>query len=278
MRLRRTLLLISVTVAIGVLLLGLVFILREPKQPDYPEKEAIGTETLGAEIIAPISLQRVEREMDKTVEKLQEESVAETSTEVIEEMESTASEDEESIKEREEIIAPATPPRESILQETLEIPKTPEATVAPVPSAVPEQVPARSETPEKPPIPVTTPEPAQHEHTFEKVYWYGAPSCGTANNYYNLICVSCGANGGDGEDSVSHTPNSVSYESADGCRVYRIVESVCEICEFDLGREETFLREEHDWTTGTSDPVWSEEQQDFVSREITYCGKCFQVK
>lgn len=151
---------------------------------------------------------------------------------------------------------------------------TPAPATTQAPASVPSAVPAASSSP----TPVATPAPVQHEHTYEKVYWYGTPSCATANNYYNLICTGCGENGGDGEDTVAHTPKSTSYESADGCRIYRIVEAYCEVCEADLGREETFLREEHDWMAGMTDPVWNEELQDFVSREITYCGKCYREK
>lgn len=151
---------------------------------------------------------------------------------------------------------------------------TPAATV--IPTATP--APMLSPTPSATQTPSATPVPEQHEHTYEKIYWYGTPSCATANNYYNLICSGCGENGGDGEDVVPHTPKSASYESVDGCRIYRIVEAVCEICGADLGREETFLREEHDWITGMSDSIWNEALQDFVSREITYCAKCYREK
>ncbi len=156
----------------------------------------------------------------------------------------------------------------------------PTLTPTPVPTPMPTVSPApmSASAPSASPLPVETPAPEQHEHTYEKVYWYGTPSCATANNYYNLICSGCGENGGDGVEEAAHTPKSTSYESKDGCRVYRIVEAFCEICDADLGREETFLREEHDWVTDLSDAVWDEALQDFVSREITYCTRCYREK
>ncbi|MGN0424757.1 MAG: hypothetical protein ACI4FY_05500 [Acetatifactor sp.] len=116
---------------------------------------------------------------------------------------------------------------------------------------------------------------AEHLHYFEKVYWYGEPSCGVQTNYYNLVCRECGAYGGDGEDVIDHTPirkESVSYE---GCIVYKIVEVTCEKCGASLGREAECIGEQHQWVTGEGTTVWNEEVQDFVTPTIEYCAKCF---
>lgn len=121
-------------------------------------------------------------------------------------------------------------------------------------------------------------QPSEHTHRFEKVYWYGEPSCSLSANYYNLICSECGAFGGDGEDEVAHTPLRQERESYEGCLVYRIVELSCAVCGEELGRETECIGECHQWTQGAGTPVWSEELQDFVTPALEYCENCFQLR
>lgn len=115
----------------------------------------------------------------------------------------------------------------------------------------------------------------EHTHHYEKVYWYGEPSCSIGNNYYNLVCSECGAFGGDGEDVVAHTPDRRERESYEGCLVYRIEEITCTVCGEELGRETVCIGERHQWTQGVGTPVWSEELQDFVTPSLEYCANCF---
>lgn len=125
------------------------------------------------------------------------------------------------------------------------------------------------------PEPVET---VEHLHFFEKIYWYGEPSCQIRTNYYNLVCRDCGAYGGDGEDVIDHTPVRKEEVSYEGCIIYRIVEVTCESCGADLGRETECIGEQHQWVNGEGNTVWSEELQDFVTPTITYCEKCYQQK
>ena len=37
---------------------------------------------------------------------------------------------------------------------------------------------------------------------------------------------------------------------------------------------EGFDGTEHEWVTGTSDPIWDWDKQDFVTEEVTYCSRC----
>lgn len=113
-----------------------------------------------------------------------------------------------------------------------------------------------------------------HEHCLEKIYWYGEPSCVTANNYYNLICSLCGENGGTGTDTVPHTPQIAESESREGCTKYRILEGTCLICGITLDRQVIPIGTEHDMITGQTGPVWDEALQDFVTHTVTYCSRC----
>ena len=273
MKKRTIFLSLSVLLAAVLLLVGLWLGLREGNRAEEPA-EPVVTEAVSVAASSAEESEEVREAVSVSVE-IPEETSVEESMEPSEEM--------SEVQEEEMPVAPTAPPvqREASVvitspaSDATPVPSTtPDPVETPAPASVPSTVPATLPSP----TPVATVAPAQHEHTYEKVYWYGTPSCATANNYYNLICTGCGENGGDGEDTVAHTPKSTSYESVDGCRIYRIVEAYCEVCEADLGREETFLREEHDWLAGMTDPVWNEELQDFVSREITYCGKCYREK
>lgn len=153
-------------------------------------------------------------------------------------------------------------PQSSFKDRDEEQPKAPDANEETQPTRTQE-----SESPE-----------AEHLHYFEKVYWYGEPSCGVQTNYYNLICRECGAYGGDGEDIIDHTPIRKESTSYEGCIVYQIVDVTCEKCGASLGREAECVGEQHQWVTGEGAAVWNEEAQDFVAPVIEYCAKCFVQK
>lgn len=133
-------------------------------------------------------------------------------------------------------------------------------------------VPSETSQPEKPREESAS---TGHVHFFEKVYWYGEPSCSIPTNYYNLICRDCGAFGGDGEDYIEHTPIRKEEVSYEGCMAYRIVDVTCEKCGASLSHETECIGEQHQWVSGEGTPVWNEELQDFVTPVIEYCEKCF---
>ena len=161
---------------------------------------------------------------------------------------------------------------------------TPISTARPTDNPKPDVSPSpeRTSTPESTPAPTKTPAaiqpPTEHSHTFEKLFWYGEPTCATTKNYYTVQCVECGAFGGDGTETVPHTAKTDTRESKESCIVYRITESECTVCGEHLGRMAEVLREEHRWTSGQGDPVWNEEKQEFDVPVVEYCMDCYKEK
>lgn len=110
-------------------------------------------------------------------------------------------------------------------------------------------------------------------HDFQITFWNTEPTC-SGEAYYRLICSRCEENGGDGTaPPLGHSP--VSEEICHGdCSTETIVVTTCSSCGLELGRNSWYEDEGHEWVTGTSQPIWSEEVQDFVTYEVTYCTKC----
>ena len=117
--------------------------------------------------------------------------------------------------------------------------ETPAATAKPVPTTAPTAAPAAS-----------TPAPCNHNYV--KEYWPSAPTCNGGGDW-TMVCSICGDVGATGTDPVR-----VTY---------------CTICGYELGPE-GFDGTEHEWVTGTSDPIWDWDKQDFVTEEVTYCSRC----
>ena len=136
--------------------------------------------------------------------------------------------------------------------------------------------PAEKETPAataKPAAPTPEPTAAPCNHNFVKSYWNSEPTC-NGGGYYNLICTICGANGGDGtEPALPHTPATRVEVDATYCDEHGVRVTYCTSCGNELGRE-GFDGTEHEWVTGTSDPIWDWDKQDFVTEEVTYCSRC----
>lgn len=130
-----------------------------------------------------------------------------------------------------------------------------------------------SSTPAPTAVPTPAPTAAPCNHNFVKSYWPSAPTC-NGGGYYNLICTICGANGGDGTDpALDHTPATRVEVDATYCDEHGVRVTYCTSCGNELGRE-GFDGTEHEWVTGTSDPIWDWDKQDFVTEEVTYCSRC----
>lgn len=148
------------------------------------------------------------------------------------------------------------------------------ATAAPAEKETPAATakPAAS-TPAPTAVPTPAPTAAPCNHNFVKSYWPSAPTC-NGGGYYNLICTICGANGGDGTDpALPHTPATRVEVDATYCDEHGVRVTYCTSCGNELGRE-GFDGTEHEWVTGTSDPIWDWDKQDFVTEEVTYCSRC----
>lgn len=148
------------------------------------------------------------------------------------------------------------------------------ATAAPAEKETPAATakPAAS-TPAPTAVPTPAPTAAPCNHNFVKSYWPSAPTC-SHGGYYNLICTICGANGGDGTDpALDHTPATRVEVDATYCDEHGVRVIYCTSCGNELGRD-GFDGTEHEWVTGTSDPIWDWDKQDFVTKEVTYCSRC----
>lgn len=149
---------------------------------------------------------------------------------------------------------------------TTEAPKEPSD---PTPKETPAPTPKATAIPEATPVPT----PAPCNHNFVKQYWPSAPTC-NAGGYYMYVCSICGETGSDGTDpALPHTPETVIEVDAKYCDEHGIKVTYCTSCGNELGRE-GFDGTEHEWVTGTSDPVWDWDKQDFVTKEVTYCSRC----
>ena len=114
--------------------------------------------------------------------------------------------------------------------------------------------------------------PTGHNFVKEVAWGSSEPTC-TTGGYYNLVCSDCGAFGGEGIDpALGHTP--VSREISHGdCVTNTIVVTECSVCGWEISRE-AYYEDDHDWITGTSDPVWDDTIGDFITHEIIYCSRC----
>lgn len=56
------------------------------------------------------------------------------------------------------------------------------------------------------------------------------------------------------------------------CDEHGVRVTYCTSCETNW--DEGFDGTEHEWVTGTSDPIWDWDKQDFVTEEVTYCSRC----
>ena len=147
--------------------------------------------------------------------------------------------------------------------------EAPEKTAPPTEEPVPTELPAVTPTPVS--APAATAAPCNHNYV--KEYWPSAPTC-NAGGYYMLVCSVCGETGGDGTDpALPHIPETRTEVDAAYCDEHGVKVTYCTSCGNEIGRE-GFWGTEHDWTTGTTDPVWNEEKQDFVTEEVTYCSRC----
>lgn len=143
---------------------------------------------------------------------------------------------------------------------------TPAATAKPVPTTAPTAAPAAST-----PAPVPTPAPCNHNYV--KEYWPSAPTCNGGGDW-TMVCSICGDVGATGTDpALPHTPETRVEVDATYCDEHGVRVTYCTSCGNELGRE-GFDGTEHEWVTGTSDPIWDWDKQDFVTEEVTYCSRC----
>ena len=89
--------------------------------------------------------------------------------------------------------------------------------------------------------------------------------------YKRQICGDVGATGTD--PALPHTPETRVEVDATYCDEHGVRVTYCTSCGNELGRE-GFDGTEHEWVTGTSDPIWDWDKQDFVTEEVTYCSRC----
>lgn len=144
--------------------------------------------------------------------------------------------------------------------------ETPAATAKPVPTTAPTAAPAAST-----PAPVPTPAPCNHNYV--KEYWPSAPTCNGGGDW-TMVCSICGAVGATGTDpALPHTPETRVEVDATYCDEHGVRVTYCTSCGNELGRE-GFDGTEHEWVTGTSDPIWDWDKRDFVTEEVTYCSRC----
>lgn len=142
----------------------------------------------------------------------------------------------------------------------------PKATAKPVPTTAPTAAPAAST-----PAPVPTPAPCNHNYV--KEYWPSAPTCNGGGDW-TMVCSICGDVGATGTDpALPHTPETRVEVDATYCDEHGVRVTYCTSCGNELGRE-GFDGTEHEWVTGTSDPIWDWDKQDFVTEEVTYCSRC----
>lgn len=135
--------------------------------------------------------------------------------------------------------------------------ETPAATAKPVPTTAP--------------TPVPTPAPCNHNYV--KEYWPAAPTCNGGGDW-TMVCSICGDVGATGTDpALPHTPETRVEVDATYCDEHGVRVTYCTSCGNELGRE-GFDGTEHEWVTGTSDPIWDWDKQDFVTEEVTYCSRC----
>ena len=144
--------------------------------------------------------------------------------------------------------------------ETTASKETPAATAKPVPTTAPTAAPAAS-----------TPAPCNHNYV--KEYWPSAPTCNGGGDW-TMVCSICGDVGATGTDpALPHTPETRVEVDATYCDEHGVRVTYCTSCGNELGRE-GFDGTEHEWVTGTSDPIWDWDKQDFVTEEVTYCSRC----
>lgn len=121
------------------------------------------------------------------------------------------------------------------------------------------------------PAPVPTPAPCNHNYV--KEYWPSAPTCNGGGDW-TMVCSICGDVGATGTDpALPHTPETRVEVDATYCDEHGVRVTYCTSCGNELGRE-GFDGTEHEWVTGTSDPIWDWDKQDFVTEEVTYCSRC----
>lgn len=116
-------------------------------------------------------------------------------------------------------------------------------------------------------------------HDYQKSYWPSAPTC-TCHGTYTLICTRCGESGGSGTDpALPHTP--VTREETGShavyCNEHGVLVTECSVCGAELSRE-GYSGTDHEWVTGTSQPIWDDAAGDFVIYEVTYCSRCNKLQ
>lgn len=153
-----------------------------------------------------------------------------------------------------------------VVTETATPTPKPVATKEPETTATPKAAPAAST-----PAPVPTPAPCNHNYV--KEYWPSAPTCNGGGDW-TMVCSICGDVGATGTDpALPHTPETRVEVDATYCDEHGVRVTYCTSCGNELGRE-GFDGTEHEWVTGTSDPIWDWDKQDFVTEEVTYCSRC----
>ena len=162
-----------------------------------------------------------------------------------------------------------TETQKPVVTETATPTPKPVETKAPETSATPKPVATAAPTPA--PTPVSTPAPCNHNYV--KEYWPAAPDCNGGGDW-TMVCSICGDVGATGTDpALPHTPETRVEVDATYCDEHGVRVTYCTSCGNELGRE-GFDGTEHEWVTGTSDPIWDWDKQDFVTEEVTYCSRC----
>lgn len=167
----------------------------------------------------------------------------------------------------------ATPTPKPVATKEPETTATPKAAATAKPKATATAKPKATATAPAASTPAPVPTPAPCNHNYVKEYWPSAPTCNGGGDW-TMVCSICGDVGATGTDpALPHTPETRVEVDATYCDEHGVRVTYCTSCGNELGRE-GFDGTEHEWVTGTSDPIWDWDKQDFVTEEVTYCSRC----
>lgn len=105
--------------------------------------------------------------------------------------------------------------------------------------------------------------------------WFGDPPTCTRGGYLNRYCSRCGyLESSTSVPPLEHVPDQGTEMHHGNCRDETIVVYCCVMCSEEIGFERYYETDEHDWIWVDTDPVWSDEAGDFVTKHIECCSRC----
>lgn len=107
-------------------------------------------------------------------------------------------------------------------------------------------------------------------HNYEKKYWPNKPSC-TTSGYYNLVCVNCGTNGGDGTDpALEHSWDGGIVTEAT-CTSPGSIYYTCIVC--GAPKREEIPITSHTWVEASYEE-FNLETLEWETKTGTHCSQC----